>query len=50
MSEVDHYKIEVCFAVVYAILDCREIAVSAQLGFTSSYTTSFSLLLVAKTV
>ena len=37
--EVDHYKIEVCFTVVYAMLDFREIAVSAQLGFTSSYMT-----------
>ena len=33
--EVDHYKTEVCFTVVYAILDFRETAVSAQF-FTSS--------------
>ena len=36
------YKTEVCFTVVYAMLDFREIAVSAQLGFTSSYTLSFT--------
>ena len=45
--EVDHYKTEVCFTVVYAMLDFREIAV---LGFTSSYTLSFSLPLSAKSV
>ena len=35
--EVDHYKTEVCFTVVYAMLDFREIAVYAQLDLTSSY-------------
>ena len=48
--EVDNYKTEVCFTVVYAMLDFREIADSAQLGFTSSYTLSFSLSLLAKSV
>ena len=40
--EVDHYKTEVCFTVVYAMLDFREIADSTQIGFTSSYTLSFT--------
>ena len=45
--EIDH---SVCFTVVYAMLDFRKIAVSAQLGFTSSYTLSFSLPLSGESI